>query len=314
MISRRAFLQATAALSLAGVGSIRHAAAAQRLTQADLLAFKPVGQVTLLHLTDLHAQLQPILFREPSVNIGVGDAKGRPPHLTEAAFRKAFGIAAGSPDAYALTSEDFVALAHEYGRMGGLDRIATLVHAIRAERGADRVLLLDGGDTWHGSWTALQTRGADMVECMALLKPDAMVGHFEFTLGQDRVKELAGKQAFPFLAGNVVDNEWKEPVFDAYRIVERGGVRIGVIGQAFPSPRSPTRAGWCRTGRSASRKTASAPMSRQCGPRAPRWSCCCRITGSTSTARWRGGSRASTSSCPATPTTRCRSRSPSARR
>jgi sulfur-oxidizing protein SoxB len=234
MISRRAFLQATAALSLAGVGSIRHAAAAQRLTQADLLAFKPVGQVTLLHLTDLHAQLQPILFREPSVNIGVGDAKGRPPHLTEAAFRKAFGIAAGSPDAYALTSEDFVALAHEYGRMGGLDRIATLVHAIRAERGADRVLLLDGGDTWHGSWTALQTRGADMVECMALLKPDAMVGHFEFTLGQDRVKELAGKQAFPFLAGNVVDNEWKEPVFDAYRIVERGGVRIGVIGQAFP--------------------------------------------------------------------------------
>ena len=233
MISRRGFFQAAAALSLAQGGGLRAAAAAQAVTQADLLRFQPLGQVTLLHLTDLHAQLQPILFREPSVNLGVGEAKGRPPHLTGAAFRAAFGVAVGSPDDYALTSDDFVALAREYGRMGGLDRIATLVRAIRAEREADRVLFLDGGDTWHGSWGALQTRGADMVACMNLLRPDAMTGHFEFTLGQDRVRELASGLAFPFLAGNVTD-EWKEQVFDATKIIERGGVRVGVVGQAFP--------------------------------------------------------------------------------
>ena len=226
-------MQATAALSLAGIGSIRRAAAAQALKQSDLLAFEPLGQVTLLHMTDLHAQLRPILFREPSVNIGVGDANGRPPHLTGAAFRQAFGVAVGSPDDYALTSDDFQALAHTYGKMGGLDRIATLVKAIRGERGADKVLFLDGGDTWHGSWSALQTKGADMVACMNLLQPDAMVGHFEFTLGQDRVKELAGQLKFPFLAGNVLD-EWKEPVFEPTRMLERGGVKIAVIGQAFP--------------------------------------------------------------------------------
>ena len=226
-------MQATAALSLAGIGSIRRAAAAQRLKQSDLLAFEPLGQVTLLHMTDLHAQLKPILFREPSVNIGVGDAKGRPPHVTGAAFRQAFGVAVGSPDDYALTAGDFQALALTYGKMGGLDRIATLVKAIRGERGADKVLFLDGGDTWHGSWTALQTKGADMVACMKLLQPDAMVGHFEFTLGQDRVKELAGSLGFPFLAGNVLD-EWKEPVFEPTRMLERGGVKIAVIGQAFP--------------------------------------------------------------------------------
>lgn len=226
-------MQATAALSLAGIGSIRRAAAAQALKQSDLLAFEPLGQVTLLHMTDLHAQLRPILFREPSVNIGVGDANGRPPHLTGAAFRQAFGVAVGSPDAYALTSDDFQALAHTYGKMGGLDRIATLVKAIRGERGADKVLFLDGGDTWHGSWSALQTKGADMVACMNLLQPDAMVGHFEFTLGQDRVKELAGQLKFPFLAGNVLD-EWKEPVFEPTRMLERGGVKIAAIGQAFP--------------------------------------------------------------------------------
>ena len=233
MISRREFLQAAAALAAGGLVDVRRVAAAQGVKQADLLAFEPLGQVTLLHLTDLHAQLLPIHFREPSVNIGVGEARGRAPHLTEAAFRAAFAIAAGSPEAYALTSEDFVALAREYGRMGGLDRIATLIAAIRAERGAERVLLLDGGDTWHGSWSALQTRGADMVACMGLLKPDAMVGHFEFTLGQERVQQLAGGLGFPFLAGNVTD-EWKETVFPPTRMVERGGVRIGIVGQAFP--------------------------------------------------------------------------------
>jgi S-sulfosulfanyl-L-cysteine sulfohydrolase len=232
MISRRGFVRAASALALTTQG-IGRVAARQTLTEADLLAFQPMGQVTLLHMTDLHAQLRPIHFREPSVNLGIGDAKGRPPHLTDAAFRATYGIDAGSADAYALTSEDFVALAKEYGKMGGLDRIATLVRAIRAMRGDNHVLFLDGGDTWHGSWSALQTRGADMVRCMALLKPDAMVGHFEFTLGQERVKELADGLGFPFLAGNVID-EWKELVFPAMTMAERGGVKIAVIGQAFP--------------------------------------------------------------------------------
>jgi sulfur-oxidizing protein SoxB len=229
MITRRQFATAAAALAmLPGRGR-----AAGRVSLEGLLRFEPLGQVTLLHMTDLHAQLRPVHFREPSVNIGVGEAKGRVPHLTGAALRAAFRLEVGSPEAFALTSDDFAALAHEYGRMGGLDRIASLVAAIRSERGAERVLLLDGGDTWHGSWTALQTRGADMVACMGLLKPDAMVGHFEFTYGQERVKELADGLGFPFLAGNVTD-EWKEPVFDAWKIIERGGVKIGVLGQAFP--------------------------------------------------------------------------------
>ena len=232
MIHRRHFLQALAATAVLGIEPGR-AAAGQALTQAQLLAFEPVGQVTLLHLTDLHAQLEPIYFREPALNLGAGEARGRPPHLTDAAFRAEFGVAAGSPEAYALTAGDFTALAREYGRMGGLDRIATLVAAIRAERGEERVLLLDGGDTWQGSWGALQTRGGDMAGLMDRLRLDGTTGHFEFTLGADRVKELADARPYKFMAGNVLD-EWKDPVFTPWQIIERGGVAIGVVGQAFP--------------------------------------------------------------------------------
>ena len=232
VIHRRHFLQGLAAAASLGI-PVGPAAAAQAITQDQLLAFQPVGQVTLLHLTDLHAQLVPMHFREPSLNLGVGDAKGRAPHLTEAAFRHAFGVAAGSPDAYALTSEDFVALAREYGRMGGLDRIATLVGAIRAARGDGRVLFLDGGDTWQGSWTSLQTKGADMAGLMDRLRPDGTTGHFEFTLGAERVKELADARPYRFFAGNVLD-EWKDPVFTPFQVFERGGVQVGVVGQAFP--------------------------------------------------------------------------------
>lgn len=227
MFTRRHFAQAAAALALLpGQGR-----AAGRVTQESLLRFEPMGQVTLLHLTDLHAQLLPVHFREPSVNIGIGEARGKAPHLTGEAALAAFGVTANSAEAFALTSLDFTALAREYGRMGGLDRIATLVAAIRSERGEDRVLLLDGGDTWQGSWTALQTRGADMRACMKLLKPSAMVGHFEFTYGQNQILEHA--QDCGFISGNILD-EWKEPVLDRWKIVERGGVRVGILGQSFP--------------------------------------------------------------------------------
>ena len=236
MISRRDFLTATAAAALltgAGAGRLGRLAAQQSLSEQQLLAFEPLGNITLVHLTDIHAQLVPIHFREPSINIGVGTAKGRVPHLTGAAFRKQFGIADKSAEAFALTHDDFAALAANYGRMGGLDRIATIVKAIRAERDRN-MLLLDGGDTWANSWTSLQTQGQDMVDVMAGLRPDAMTGHWEFTLGEARVKEIAEKLGFPFLAQNIRDTDFEDRVFPAQRMFDRGGVKVAVIGQAFP--------------------------------------------------------------------------------
>ncbi|KQZ00773.1 thiosulfohydrolase SoxB [Pseudolabrys sp. Root1462] len=235
MITRREMLQVSAATAaiMAGAGSLSRAFAQQKLTQDDLLKFDSHGNVTLLHVTDIHGQLMPVYFREPTVNVGVGEAKGQPPHVTGAEFLKRFGIARGSADAYALTDQDFTALARNYGKIGGLDRCATVVKQVRAERG-DKLLLLDGGDTWQGSLGANASKGQDMADCMALLKPDAMTGHWEFTYGEDRVKELVDKLGFSFLALNVRDTEWNEPVFDAFKMFERGGVKIAVLGQAFP--------------------------------------------------------------------------------
>jgi sulfur-oxidizing protein SoxB len=234
VISRREFLQVTAATAAIIPNVSSRALAQQRLTEADLLAFEPLGNVTLLHVADVHGQLMPVHFREPSSNLGVGEAKGQPPHITAKGYLTRFGIAEKSAAAYALTSEDFVALAQSYGRIGGLDRMATAVKAARAQRGDDKVLLLDGGDTWQGSLGANRTKGQDMADCFALLKPDAMTGHWEFTYGTDRVKELTDSLGFPFLALNVRDTEWQEPVFDAYKMFEKGGVKVAVLGQAFP--------------------------------------------------------------------------------
>lgn len=233
MTSRRDFLQIAAATAALVPTGWTRAFAQQRLTQDDLLAFEPMGNVTLVHLTDIHAQLQPVLFREPSTNLGVGEARGQVPHVTGRAFLDLYGIPGAAPLAYALTPEDYVALARSYGRMGGLDRIATVLDAIRAERG-DKVLFLDGGDTWQNSYTAMVSKGQDMVDCMALLKPDAMTGHWEFTLGTERVKEIVDGLGCPFLGQNVRDAEWNEPAFEATKIFERGGAKVAVIGQAFP--------------------------------------------------------------------------------
>jgi sulfur-oxidizing protein SoxB len=235
MMTRRDFLQvamATAAIT-AGSGPLGRLAAQQAITQDQLLAFEPKGQVTLLHLTDLHAQLKPLYFREPSINLGVGPVAGLPPHITGTELLTHFGIEPGSLDAYLYASDDFGQLARTYGKVGGLDRIATLVKAIRAER-PDNTLLLDGGDTWQGSWTALQTQGQDVLDAMALLQPDAMTAHWEFTLGEERVLELIDQLGFPFLGANIRDTDWEEPVFDQVARFERGGVDVAVIGQAFP--------------------------------------------------------------------------------
>ncbi len=238
MVSRREFLSAGAALgALTGFGLAgrwSRAAAQQSLSEDSLLAAGDFGNLTLRHVTDIHAQLVPVFFREPAVNIGVGEVAGLPPHVTGADFLKLYHIEPGSPEAYALTAEDFDALARQYGKMGGLDRIATIVRRARAERGDDNVLLLDGGDTWQGSYTANKTAGADMIEAMGLLKPDAMTGHWEFTYGTDRVKEAIDALDFPFLGSNIFDKEWNEPAFEAWKMIERGGAKIAVIGQAFP--------------------------------------------------------------------------------
>ena len=236
MISRRDFLQATVAASAlwgaSGVGNWSRLAAQQVLTQDKLLEFGDYGNVTLIHITDIHAQLKPVWFREPEINLGVGAAKGQPPHVTGADFLKMFNIATGTPEAYALTYEDFVALAQTYGRMGGLDRCATVIKAIRAAR--PDALLLDGGDTWQGSLTAERTKGQDMVNVMNALKPDAMTSHWEFTLGIDRVTEIVETLPFPFLGANIFDAEWDEPAYDPYKMFEVGGATVAVIGQAFP--------------------------------------------------------------------------------
>ena len=236
MLSRREFIQMAAVTGtmLGGLGNWNRLAAQQKMNMDDLLKFDAKGQVTLLHLTDIHAQLKPVYFRPPSENFGVGDYEGIPPHLVAEEFLTHFGIAPNTPLAYAHTMVDYVNLAQTYGRLGGLDRTATLIKSIRADRGDDKVLLLDGGDTWQGSYTSLKTNGQDMVDAMALLKPDAMVGHWEFTFGQDRVEEIIEEMAYPFLGGNVFDTEWDERVFESTEYFERGGVKVAVIGQHFP--------------------------------------------------------------------------------
>lgn len=238
MISRRDFLQtsmaASAILGGSSYGNWGRLAAQQSLTQDQLLQFDTFGNVSLIHVTDIHAQLKPIYFREPSINIGVGENKGQVPHVTGADFRKLYGVDDGSSSHYALSSDDFTSLAQGYGRVGGLDRVATVVNQIRSER--PDALLLDGGDTWHGSYTCYQSEGQDMVNVMNVMKPDAMTFHWEFTLGSERINELVENLPFAALGQNIFDAEWDEPadLFPPYKFFERGGVKIAVIGQAFP--------------------------------------------------------------------------------
>lgn len=238
MISRREFLQASVAASalygISGFGNWSRLAAQQVLSQDDLLSFESFGNVSVIHITDIHAQIKPIWFREPEFNFGVGDVRGVPPHVVGRDFINMYNLTPGSADAYALTFEDFAALGRTYGKMGGLDRIATVVKAIRADR--PEAILLDGGDTWHGSMSAYLSRGQDMVNLMNALGTEAMTSHWEWTLGTDRVLELIGQLDFPFLGQNIFDAEWNEPSEDveSYTWFERGGAKIAVIGQAFP--------------------------------------------------------------------------------
>ena len=193
------------------------------------------GEVSFLHMTDCHAQLLPVHFREPAMNIGSGKAKGQLPHLVGEHLLKATGVQAGTALAHALTHLNFETAAQRYGKVGGFAHLATLVKRMKVSRPG--ALLLDGGDTWQGSATALWTRGQDMVDACRLLGVDVMTGHFEFTYGQDRVNELVAQlqnSGTAFVAHNIKTRDFGDPVFKPYVMHEMNGVPCAVIGQAFP--------------------------------------------------------------------------------
>ncbi|MFI4927071.1 MAG: thiosulfohydrolase SoxB [Burkholderiales bacterium] len=234
-LSKREFLQVLGAASVAGMGLGRWADA-DAATAGDALYEVPrFGNVSVLHMTDCHAQLKPIYFREPNVNLGVGAMQGKLPHLVGEQLLKATQIPPGSAEAHALTYLDFETAARRYGKVGGFAHLATLVNRLKASRPG--ALLLDGGDTWQGSATALWTKGQDMVDAAKLLGVDVMTGHWEFTLGMDRVKEIVARDfagQVDFIAQNVKTADFGDPVFKPYVIREMNGVPVAIIGQAFP--------------------------------------------------------------------------------
>jgi len=213
---------------------------------ADIYDVPKYGNVTLMHITDCHAQLLPIYFREPSVNLGIGDAYGQPPHLVGKNFLNYFDVPASSPEAHAFTYLNFKEAAETYGKVGGFAHLATLVKKVRAERGANNCLMLDGGDTWQGSATAFWTRGMDMVGATNQLGVDVMTGHWEFTYQDKEVlKNIAAfngefvaqninvKEAALFEGAQAYDEDTGH-AFKPYTIKNVGGAKVAVIGQAFP--------------------------------------------------------------------------------
>jgi sulfur-oxidizing protein SoxB len=234
-LNRREFMGVMAAGAASGMfGGFGDAVAAA--VKADKLYELPkFGNVSFLHFTDCHAQLLPVYFREPNVNLGVAGMQGQVPHLVGESLLKKYGIPANSPLGHAYSYLDFEKSAKAYGKVGGFAHMATLVKMMRASR--PHAFLLDGGDTWQGSATSLWTKGQDMVDATKLLGVDMMSSHWEFTYGADRVmeivkKELAGK--IEFLAQNVKTNDFGDPVFKPYVIREQNGIPVAVIGQAFP--------------------------------------------------------------------------------
>ena len=229
---RREFLQVLALAAAAGATLRPRAAAAQ--AAAELYDAPTFGNVSLLHITDTHAQLLPMYYREPNVNLGLGAARGEPPHLVGMDFLKKFAIPRDGPLAYAFTHLDFEAAARRYGKLGGFAHIATLVKRLRATR--PHALLLDGGDTWQGSGISLWTQGADMIGAQKLLGVDVMTAHWEFTYGADRMKQAVTRELAPieFVAQNVKTLDFEDPVFPPYVLRSLNGVPVAIIGQAFP--------------------------------------------------------------------------------
>jgi len=247
-LTKREFLQVLAAASVAGMALARHEQADAASAEEALYDLPPLGRgagfVSFLHMTDCHAQLLPIHFREPSVNLGLGSMRGQVPHLVGEHLLKAAGVPAGSALAHAFTYLDFEAASRRYGKVGGFAHLATLVKRLKASR--PDALLLDGGDTWQGSATSLWTNAQDMVDACKALTVDVMTGHWEFTYGMKRVKEIVDKdfkggsgsaaaaQRVDFIAQNVKTADFGDPVFEPYVIKEMNGVKVAIVGQAFP--------------------------------------------------------------------------------
>jgi sulfur-oxidizing protein SoxB len=230
MMNRREFCRVLAAAAAAGFPSYP-ANSGQVKSLYDLPTFG--NNVTLLHITDTHAQLLPLYYREPNVHIGVGEGEGRPPHLVGRALLELYGMSVSSKQAYAYSHLDFEKAARTYGKVGGFAHLATLVKKIREQRPG--ALLLDGGDTLQGSATSLYTQGADMVDAMKLLGVNVMTGHWEFTLGEQRLREIVEqdlKGKIDFVAHNVTEGD--SPVFKPYVMKEMNGIPIAIIGQAYP--------------------------------------------------------------------------------
>ena len=232
-MNRREFLEAIAVAAAAGlpVGSV----SAQGAAASFYDGVTPFGNVGLLHFTDCHAQLMPIYYREPNVNLGVGAAAGKPPHLVGEHLLRHFGIAPGTREAHAFTYLDYVNAAKAFGQMGGFAHLATLVAKLKSARPG--ALLLDGGDTWQGSATSLWTKGQDMVDAQKQLGVDVMTGHWEFTYGAERVKEIVEKDfagKVDFVAQNVKTTDFGDAVFKPYVIRRVNGVPVAIVGQAFP--------------------------------------------------------------------------------
>ncbi len=234
-LSKREFLQVLGAASAAGLSLGRYANADAATAQHGLYDLPKFGNVSLLHMTDCHAQLLPIHFREPNVNMGVGAMQGQLPHLVGESLLKAAGLRPGSEQAFAYTYLDFDQAARRYGKVGGFAHLSTLVKQLKSSRPG--ALLLDGGDTWQGSATSLWTNAQDMVDAAKLLGVDLMTGHWEFTYGMERVKEIVEKDfkgQIEFIAQNIKTNDFGDPVFKPYVMREINGVPVAIIGQAFP--------------------------------------------------------------------------------
>ena len=233
-MNRREFMQMLAVAAASGF-ALNSRSALSADNAGNFYDLPPFGNVSLLHITDCHAQLLPIYFREPNVNIGLGRSKNKPPHLVGEKMLKYFGIKPGTPEAYAFTYLDFDNAALTYGKVGGFAHLATLIKEIRASRPGS--LLLDGGDTWQGSATALWTKGQDMVDAGKLLGVDVMTGHWEFTLGAERVKHVVDndfKGKIDFVAQNIKTKDFGDPVFPSYAMKQINGIPVAIIGQAFP--------------------------------------------------------------------------------
>ena len=234
-MDRREFLHLLAVATAGGFALDHQGAFATNGNTSALYDVPRFGNVHFLHMTDCHAQLRPIYFREPNVNIGIAGSMGQPPHLVGENLLKHFGLKPGSADAHAFTYLDFDKAARKYGKVGGFAHLATLVKQLKASRPG--ALLLDGGDTWQGSGTALWTKGQDMVNAAIELGVDVMTGHWEFTLGDKRVKEIVEKDfkgKIDFIAQNVQTTDFGDPVFPPFAMKEMNGVPVAIIGQAFP--------------------------------------------------------------------------------